>query len=71
MLVWNALVRVVKGQQTSGKIGPCIAFEFENDWLRAPFDPNFAPNNSFDAIINLTADDTVMNAKSHRFKSKV
>src|SRR5262245_6869877 len=73
MLVWNALLRVVKGQQTSGEIRPCISFEFENDWVRAPFDPNFAPNNSFDAIINLTADDAVMNAKSHtlRLKSKV
>ena len=66
MLVRNAFLRVGKGQQASGQIGPGIAFEFENDRLRAPFNPNFAPNNSFNAIINLTADDTVMNAKSHK-----
>jgi hypothetical protein len=71
MLVRNAFLRIAKGQQTSGKIGPRIAFEFEKDGLRTPFDPNFATNNSFDAIINFPADDTVMNAKSHRRKSKV
>jgi hypothetical protein len=69
--VWNALSRVVKGQQTSGQIGPGGAGEFEHDRLSPPFDPNFARNNSLHAIINLTAYDTVVNAKSHKIGRSV
>jgi hypothetical protein len=66
--MWNALLRIAKGQQASSKIGPRISFEFENDRVRATFHPNFAPNNSFNAVVNLTADNTVMNAKGHKLE---
>ena len=65
MLVRNALMRIRESEQATGEIRISITLEFEQDRVGPAFDPDFAADHAFDAIINLSAYDAIMNAKRH------
>jgi hypothetical protein len=52
-------------EEATGKIGPCIAFKFQHNWLFTSFDPDVAPNDSFRAVIDFATNDAVMNSEGH------
>ena len=56
---------VGKREQAAGQVRPGVPAEFEHERLDAPLQPHLAPDDSFDAIVNLAAHNAVMNPKSH------
>jgi len=54
-----------ESQQATGEVAMSVATQFEHGWLYAALQPDPAPHDSFDAIIDFAAHQAVVNSEGH------